>query len=218
MPWALQHKKTFLEDFTLKKPFYKLVWFWVSMILILWSVILFVTLASSVGDNDELASKASSYSKSAKSYKNAVNAMLGVDSESGSDTDAGNDESSSDSEDSSHTGAMNEAMEFDSGEKVTVSKISDVDASTVYDLPAGEHAVAVTATVENTKSSPLDFNAQSFDLYDGEKVNGEFNAATYNGDIPNSIAAKMKATVTLYYTVKHPGPYSVAFGDYVWQQ
>ncbi|KRL13026.1 DUF4352 domain-containing protein [Schleiferilactobacillus perolens] len=154
--------------------------------------------------------------KKNKSYEKIFRALAGGSSSSDSD-DSGDDDDSS-SADTSHSGDVGGTMEFKSGEKVTVNKIADDPSAPVHDMAAGEHPVAVTVTVENTKSTPLSFNAQNFDLYDGQKEIGDFNAGSYSNNIPNSIAAGMKATMTIYFGAKNNGPYSVTFGDYTWVQ
>ena len=60
----------------------------------------------------------------------------------------------------------------------------------------GEHPVEVKAIVENTTSSPISFNVQNFAMYDSNSELADFDASTYQNNIPNDIAAGMKANIT----------------------
>lgn len=208
----------------MKNRFYKSVWFWLFIVATIFAVGGWST-AQNVSSKYS-ASKATAASFSKKSSKlakenKAFSSLFGSsnDDDDSSSDDADDSSSSSDSGSGDlYTGSVGDSMEFKSGEKVTVSKVVDDSGAPVQDMASGEHPVAVTVTVENTKSTPLDFNAQDFDLYDGQKEIGEFNAGTYGGNVPDSIAAGMKATMVLYFGAKNNGPYSITYGDYTWAQ
>lgn len=133
-----------------------------------------------------------------------------------------NDYSYNDSSDSgeSETETFNfgEPVEFESGAKVTVNSAKDDPSIDLMEAKPGESGVAVNVTVENTGSSPLDFNAQNFDLYDGADVNANFDAESYGNNIPDSIAAGKKTTFTMYFDIATKGKYSVTYGDAIWEQ
>lgn len=132
-----------------------------------------------------------------------------------------NDDSNEDFDDSdssnSHVLKFGESAEFESGEKITVNSAKDVSNVELMEAEDGQTGVAVSITVENTKSSPIEFNAQNFSLYDGKDVNANFDANSYSNNIPDDIAAGMKATFTIYFDVTTKGEYSVAFGDAIWR-
>lgn len=119
---------------------------------------------------------------------------------------------------SSNQMSLNQPGTFQSGEKITVVSIEDNPSIELHETNEGEHAVVVTAEVENTDSSPIDFNAQSFSLYDGDSQMGRFDASTYSNNVPHTIAAQKKATVVMHFAAKGTGPYSVSYGDATWEQ
>lgn len=114
--------------------------------------------------------------------------------------------------------SLNESAEFNSGELVTITSIEDKPDLKLHDTNEGEHGVVVNLIVENKTSSPLDFNPQLFDLYNGDSEQARFDASTYSNNIPNSIAAGMKANVTIHFATTGAGPYTVSFGDVLWKQ
>lgn len=165
----------------------------------------------------ELKTKNSDLQKKVSAYEG----LLGI----GEDETGGSGESSedylSDKEDSSSSSnelSLNEEGSFQSGEKISITSIEENQNLELYEPKDGEHPVVVTATVENTSSSPLSFNVQTFDLYDGNSELCTFDASTYDNNIPNSIAAGKKATVIIHYSAKGNAPYSVTFGDATWSQ
>lgn len=111
---------------------------------------------------------------------------------------------------------LGESATFTTGEKVTVTEVKSDDSVEMYDLKEGEHGVVVTAVVENTTTSPFSFNAQTFDLYDGNNEIGDFNASTYNNNIPSDIAAGKKATIIINFATKGNAPYYVTYGPATW--
>lgn len=114
--------------------------------------------------------------------------------------------------------SLNESGAFQSGEKITVISVEDNTSLQLNENNVDEHPVVVTAEVENTRTSPIDFNAQSFDLYDAESQMGRFDSSTYSNNVPNSVAAGKKATVVIHFAAKGTGPYSVSYGDATWEQ
>lgn len=152
------------------------------------------------------------------SLKREVSSLKTDSKGAGSEGEGEESSESSNSGDNSRKGKLGETIEFTSGEKVTVSNVVDDPSAHVNDMPAGENPVVVTVTVENTKSTPLEFNAQRFSLYDGNDVAGDFNSGTYHADIPDDIAAGKKATIQITFGAKAKGPYSVSYGDFTWEQ
>ena len=55
-------------------------------------------------------------------------------------------------------------------------------------------------------------------MYDNNSELADFDASTYQNNIPNDIAAGMKANITFYFSSKGSGPYVVTFGDGMWKQ
>lgn len=144
----------------------------------------------------------------------AYEGLLGLD-----ETDDSEESSDvKDSDPSSNELSLNEEGSFQSGEKISIKSIEENPNLELYEPKDGEHPVVVTATVENTSSSPLSFNSQAFDLYDGNSELCTFDASTYDNNIPNSIASGKKATVIIHYSAKGNGPYSVTFGNASWSQ
>ncbi|MBU5366636.1 DUF4352 domain-containing protein [Enterococcus devriesei] len=144
----------------------------------------------------------------------AYEGLLGLD-----ETDDSEESSDvKDSDPSSNELSLNEEGSFRSGEKISIKSIEENPNLELYEPKDGEHPVVVTATVENTSSSPLSFNSQAFDLYDGNSELCTFDASTYDNNIPNSIASGKKATVIIHYSAKGNGPYSVTFGNASWSQ
>ncbi|MDT2759246.1 DUF4352 domain-containing protein [Enterococcus xiangfangensis] len=144
----------------------------------------------------------------------AYEGLLGLD-----ETDDSEESSDvKDSDSSSNELSLNEEGSFQSGEKISIKSIEENPNLELYEPKDGEHPVVVTATVENTSSSPLSFNSQAFDLYDGNSELCTFDASTYDNNIPNSIASGKKATVIIHYSANGNGPYSVTFGNASWSQ
>lgn len=119
---------------------------------------------------------------------------------------------------SSNTLKFNESGTFGSGEKITVISAEDAPNHQLHEPKDGEHPVEVKAVVENTTSSPISFNVQNFAMYDNNSELADFDASTYQNNIPNDIAAEMKANITFYFSSKGSGPYVVTFGDGMWKQ
>ena len=111
-----------------------------------------------------------------------------------------------------------ESAEFTTKEKITVTEVKADDSVTLNDPKEGEHPVVVTAIVENTSNEPIDFNAQTFDLYDGNSELATFDASTYSNNIPHTIAGGKKATVIMHFSSKGNAPYSVTYGQATWDE
>ncbi len=111
-----------------------------------------------------------------------------------------------------------EPADFTTNERITVTEVKADDSVSLNDPKEGEHPVVVTAIVENTSNEPIDFNAQTFDLYDGNSELATFDASTYSNNIPNSIAGGKKATVVMHFSSKGNAPYSVTYGPATWDE
>ncbi|MFT8361450.1 MAG: DUF4352 domain-containing protein [Liquorilactobacillus satsumensis] len=181
--------------------------------------ILFILLAISISSIDTMShslDKAqTAKSKAQKKYSKLVNS---ANSSLLDDLTGSSDDSSSSDDDSSSTVdyVFGDPISFTEGSQIWVNYVKDVDISNLQDPISGEHAVEVNVTVENTKSSPLDFNAQDFDLYDSDSEMGDFDANSYSNNLPESIAAGKKATFSMYFGAKNAAPYSVTYGDGTW--
>lgn len=158
----------------------------------------------------DLKTENSDFKKKVTAYEGLLGLDETDDSEESSDV--------KDSDSSSNELSLNEEGSFQSGEKISIKSIEENPNLELYEPKDGEHPVIVTATVENTSSSPLSFNSQAFDLYDGNSELCTFDASTYDNNIPNSIASGKKATVIIHYSAKGNGPYSVTFGNASWSQ
>ena len=97
---------------------------------------------------------------------------------------------------------FNESGTFGSGEKITVISAEDAPNHQLHEPKDGEHPVEVKAVVENTTSSPISFNVQNFAMYDNNSELADFDASTYQNNIPNDIAAGMKANITFTFLQK----------------
>lgn len=125
--------------------------------------------------------------------------------------------SSSDSNSTSETRfPLGKALKFQSGEEVTVENIKQNKELQLNDAKSGEIPVVVTVMIENSTNSPISINPQYFSLYDTDSQIANFDSSSYGNDIPNSIAAGMKATFDINYSSKGDGPYTVSFGDALW--
>jgi len=194
-------------------------WFWlfigssvIAIVLFAWTVFSATTFIQYAG---ALEKTENAYNKLNKKYKklkkensDAVNGLSDLFSD---------DDSEDDDDIPSTTWNIGDTVEFKSGEKVTVTAIKDSTMGLI-DSHTGTKAVDAYVTVENTTNQPLDFNVQNFTIYDSNDENGEFDANTYEQDIPNSIAAGKKASIYVHFAVKTGGPYSVTFGDVTWEQ
>lgn len=134
------------------------------------------------------------------------------------DTEFENEETeeSTSSNDSSYS--LGEAVEFNDNSKITVNTINEAPAIDMYDVPDGYTKVVLDVTIENIGTTPLDVNSQRFSVYDSNLEIGEFNASTYSNNIPNEIAAGMKANLVIHFTTKSKGPFSISYADAVWKQ
>ena len=129
-----------------------------------------------------------------------------------------NDSDLQDTVDSLTTEKYGEPADFTTNERITVTEVKADDSVSLNDPKDGEHPVVVTAIVENTSNEPIDFNAQTFDLYDGNSELATFDASTYSNNIPNSIAGGKKATVVMHFSSKGNAPYSVTYGPATWDE
>lgn len=180
--------------------------------------ILFIAGCSSNSNSDEvskLEKTISSLKKENSELDKKVTAFESLLNEFG-----GNSDSSSESYNNSNSSTfpLNESLEFESGEIVTVQSIEDNPELQLHETTEGEHPVVVTAIIENAGSSPLRINSQNFSLYDNNSEIARFDASTYSNNIPNDIAAGMKATLVIHFSAKGNAPYSVTFGDAIWKQ
>lgn len=178
-------------------------------------VVIFIATFFYIGNYSDNKSNADE-SATVSSLKAEVSSLKSDSNDTDSEEETDSSETSS--SENSRKGKLGETIEFTSGEKVTVTNVADDPSAHVNDMPAGENPVVATVTVENTKSTPLDFNAQRFSLYDGNDVAGDFNSGTYYADVPNDIAAGKKATIQIVFGAKAKGPYSVSYGDFTWEQ
>lgn len=153
-----------------------------------------------------------------KKKVSAYESVLGIDGDESGEAEESSDDEGGSSSSAANELSLNEEGSFQSGEKISITSIEENPNLELYEPKDGEHPVVVTATVENTSSSPLSFNSQTFDLYDGNSELCTFDASTYDNNIPNSIAAGKKATVIIHYSAKGNGPYSVTFGNATWSQ
>lgn len=191
----------------IKRKFYKDVWFYLFVVVALFSIFMLVGASSLVDDNDAQAVKIKKQKKEIKGLTSALNAFT-------SDNSGDDDDYASDDESDGKTLSYSEPATFDSGEKITINSVKD--GGTLAKPKPGEHAVTLNVTVENTKSDPLDFNPQNFDVYDSNDELTEFDANTYDSNVPHSIAGSKKATMDIIFGAKNHGPYSVTFGDVTW--
>lgn len=113
---------------------------------------------------------------------------------------------------------IGDSVEFSSGENITITEVKADDSISLNDAEEGEHPVKVTAIVENKTSEPLYFNAQRFDLYDGNDELSRFDSSTYSNNMPNQIAGGKKATVIIHFGSKGNAPYSATYGDATWSE
>lgn len=127
------------------------------------------------------------------------------------------EEVSSDNDSTSYF-KIGESASFTSSEKITVTEVRADDSITLSNPKEGEHPVIVTAVVENVSNEPIDFNAQTFDLYDGNSELANFDASTYSNNIPHSIAGGKKATIVMHFSSKGNAPYSITYGPATWDE
>ncbi|HAQ2179877.1 TPA: DUF4352 domain-containing protein [Enterococcus faecium] len=128
------------------------------------------------------------------------------------------DSSENNSDSASGNVKMGQAVEFTSGESITITEVKADDSISLMDPVDGEHPVVVTAIIENKTNSPISFNAHTFDIYDGNDELGRLDANTYSNNIPNEIAGGKKATVVMYFGAKGNAPYTIAYGPATWSE
>lgn len=166
------------------------------------------TVDSLTAENSKLKSENSELSQRIEDFETLFTST--------SDTQDDSDSNSSGS--TSGSFKYGEAADFTSHERITVTEVKADDSVELMDVNEGEHPVVVTAIVENTSNEPIDFNAQTFDLYDGNFELANFDASTYGNNIPNSIAGGKKATVIMHFSAKGNAPYSVTYGPATWDE
>lgn len=162
-------------------------------------------------ENTSLKKENTKLKKQVKASKSLLESLVGT-------TDSDEDDSTESNSSNSNQMSLNEPGTFQSGEKVTVLSIEDNPSLELHETSEGEHPVVVTAEIENTENEPIDFNAQSFSLYDADSQMGRFDASTYSNNMPHTIAGEKKATVIMHFAAKGTGPYSVSYGDATWEQ
>lgn len=187
-----------------QKRFFHDIWFWLFVVTL---VILVFTMPI-VHTTDETYTNSDDKIETTKSSD---------DSESNDDSESDYADDEDADEESESVKSFGDTFEFKSGEEITVNSANSDNSIELMDSENGENPVAVNVTVKNTKESPLDFNAQEFDLYDNDGEIANFDAETYSNDVPDSIAAGKQATMTFYFGAKGSGPYSVTFGDATWE-
>lgn len=126
--------------------------------------------------------------------------------------------SESDSSNATSDFKIGEPASFSSNEIVTVTEVKADDSISLNDPKDGEHPVVVTAIIENSSNNVIDFNAQTFALYDGNSELANFDASTYGNNIPHEIAGGKKATIVMHFSAKGNAPYSVTYGPATWNQ
>ncbi|HFD1755373.1 DUF4352 domain-containing protein [Enterococcus durans] len=133
-------------------------------------------------------------------------------------SDNSSTENSSNDESTNGNVKIGQSVGFTSGELITVTEVKADDTIGLMDIKDGEHPVVVTAIVENKTNSPIDFNSQTFDLYDGNDELARFDASTYSNNVPHEIANGKKATVVMHFGAKGNAPYSVTYGPATWSE
>ena len=201
-----------------KKPVYKQPLFWTTIvfgIIILFLMILVHVIDSeNVNINNALAKYNLRYDSTNKEIYNTGNSQK-TTQQSSSQNEAPSANTSSKAKNTLKFGASGN---FSDGSKATVNKIYDASDVEMLDVKSGYKQIAIDVVLENTTDNPLMVNFQSFNVYDSKSEIGDFNAKTYQNNIPQTLAAGMKASVTLYYTVKNDGPYTVSYGDGLWKE
>lgn len=188
-------------------------------IIILGSFLLCGSFLVACSNNDSAISKLQKENSELKAENKKINKKLTAYEGLFGGNDSSDDASKDSGETTSKTFPLNKETEFTSGERIQITSIVDTPSLELSDdYTKGEHAVIVTAIVENTGASPLDFNPQNFDLYDSASQLASFDSSTYSNNIPNSIAAGMKATIVMHFATTGSSPYSLTFGDVIWKQ
>lgn len=211
-----------------ERPVYKKPLFWTTIvfgIIILFLMILVHVIDSeNVNIKNALAKHNVYYSAKDKDiYYNVTNSEQNTSSSTttspSSDLSSGKAESANKpSTKTKNSLKFGDSGKFSDGSKATVDKVYDASDVELNDVKPGYKKIAIDVTLENTKDSPLRVNFQSFNVYDSKSEIGDFNSRTYYNNIPQSLAAGMKASVTLYYTVKNEGPYTISYGDSLWKE
>lgn len=211
-----------------KKPVYKQPLFWTSigfgLLSLILSILLFGVASDIIEIENALAKHNVYYSAKDKDiYYNVTNSEQNTSSSttpsSSSDLSSGKAESANTpSTKTKNNLKLGDSGKFSDGSKATVDKVYDASDVEMNDVKSGYKKIAIDVTLENTKDSPLRVNFQSFNVYDSKSEIGDFNLKTYYNNIPQSLAAGMKASVTLYYTVKNEGPYTISYGDSLWKE
>ncbi|AJA58200.1 hypothetical protein QI18_10305 [Lactococcus lactis subsp. lactis] len=214
------------------KPFYRLLWFWVSMCSIFVAIICLVVVSAVTSKNavssKKIASLSKSYSKEGSFYKNFneymrnnvpnydsyVSGYLGygssnstIESSTASSTDFTEKFGSSQSFSNDDTNIEVNVLSANIDSSVTLSSEADNDSK----------PLVVTVSIKNIGKEAFSFNTHDFTVYDsqGSVLNLDLN--TYDNDMPDSVNIGQVVQAKLYYDAKDDGPFSVTFADGTWK-
>ncbi|MDO1605653.1 DUF4352 domain-containing protein [Lactobacillus sp. YT155] len=135
-----------------------------------------------------------------------------------SSDDSDYDDEDSDYDDDFDSYDVGQFVEFDEGDKISVTSIKD-SSEKLPNMKTNEHAVEAEVKVKNPTSKTISFDVRDYDIYDGDGNLGFMNSKTHDQkDLPTEVKAGETITVKLYFTVNVKGLYSVTCGDVSWDQ
>ncbi|MDG4969250.1 DUF4352 domain-containing protein [Lactococcus lactis] len=217
---------------TQNRPFYRLLWFWISMASILIAIVCLIVAAaftskSGIADK-KIASMSKSYSKASSFNKNFNEYMRSnvpdYDSYVSGYLDSGSSKSTIDSSTSSSenfTESFGTGQSFSNNDTdIEVNVLSaNIDSSVTLSSEAesGAKPLVVTVSIKNTGNKAFSFNTHDFTAYDSEGSVLNLDLNTYDNDMPDSVNIGQVVQAKLYFDAKNDGPFSVTFADGTWK-
>ncbi len=217
---------------TQNRPFYRLLWFWISMASILIAIVCLAVAAAFTSKNGVTNKKIASMSKSyseASSFNKKFNEYMmsnvpNYDSYVDGYLGYGSSQSTIESSTASSTdftekfGSSQSFSNDDTDIEVNVLS-ANIDSSVTLSSEAesGSKPLVVTVSIKNTGKKAFSFNTHDFTAYDSEGSVLNLDLNTYDNDMPDSVNIGQVVQAKLYFDAKNDGPFSVTFADGTWK-
>jgi len=214
------------------KPFYRLLWFWVSMCSVFVAIICLVIVSAVTSKNavssKKIASMSKSYSEASSFNKKFNEYMMSnvpnydsyVDGYLGYGSSQSTIESSTASS-TDFTEKFGNSQSFSNDDTdIEVNVLSaNIDSSVTLSSEAesGSKPLVVTVSIKNTGKKAFSFNTHDFTAYDSEGSVLNLDLNTYDNDMPDSVNIGQVVKAKLYFDAKNDGPFSVTFADGTWK-
>ena len=216
-------------------PFFKQIWFWVSILSVI-LVLIFGTMAgvansktvtanktiTSLKDGNKAEKKFNEYMRNnVPNYSyyasEAENYVLGNGSMSSSSEESSSTEESS-SDYSDNVLSFGTSADFQNGLSVNIVSVTSDPSVELNDSSANGKAVVLKVTLENKTNETVSVNPNYFAVYDKDGSAGSEDSETYGlNDWPNQVNVGQKITLRIVFSIPEDGPYSATFGDATWK-